>query len=358
RLLTWRAAWMARTGQPFVHAEGSMSKLKAGEVAVKVSEQAVQLLGGYGYITDFPVEKWYRDSKIYTLFEGTSEIQRLVISRALLLRRRLHRRKVRGGSEGDPRSRGDRGSDPAGPLDGDAGRARGVPPHPEPHPRARVDHRPVRERDHEPLQHDDRASAVPSGNPPRAFGGTAGMASAVQVAVHALTCGPIRRAGAQDQARRHEAVLRAPRRARPAHDPEGCSGDARTLRGRSLAEGEGADARGRRGAGQLRAAVARSRYDVADPGRGDARRPRRHPRHYRGGAEDREQSGARFPRAPAQRAPDGFAHRAARAQHPYETPPTGVRSGAIGRSVGCGRERRTSPPRRAARLLCRRRPCG
>jgi alkylation response protein AidB-like acyl-CoA dehydrogenase len=83
RLLTWRAAWMARTGQPFTHAEGSMSKLKAGEVAVKVSEQAVQLLGGYGYIKDFPVEKWYRDSKIYTLFEGTSEIQRLVISRAL-----------------------------------------------------------------------------------------------------------------------------------------------------------------------------------------------------------------------------------------------------------------------------------
>jgi len=74
---------MARTGQPFTHAEGSMSKLKAGEVAVKVSEQAVQLLGGYGYIKDFPVEKWYRDSKIYTLFEGTSEIQRLVISRAL-----------------------------------------------------------------------------------------------------------------------------------------------------------------------------------------------------------------------------------------------------------------------------------
>jgi acyl-CoA dehydrogenase len=60
-----------------------MSKLKAGEVAVRVSEQAVQLLGGYGYIKDFPVEKWYRDSKIYTLFEGTSEIQRLVISRAL-----------------------------------------------------------------------------------------------------------------------------------------------------------------------------------------------------------------------------------------------------------------------------------
>src|SRR5918996_5562566 len=83
RLLVWRAAWMGRTGQPFVHAEGSMSKLKAGEVAVRVTEQAIQVLGGYGYIKDFPVEKWYRDAKIYTLFEGTSEIQRLVISRAL-----------------------------------------------------------------------------------------------------------------------------------------------------------------------------------------------------------------------------------------------------------------------------------
>ena len=83
RLLTWRAAWMARNGTPFEHAEGSMSKLKAGEVAVSVTEQAIQVLGGYGYIKDFPVEKWYRDAKIYTLFEGTSEIQRIVISRAL-----------------------------------------------------------------------------------------------------------------------------------------------------------------------------------------------------------------------------------------------------------------------------------
>jgi acyl-CoA dehydrogenase len=83
RLLTHRAAWMARNGVPFEHAEGSMSKLKAGEVAVSVTEQAIQVLGGYGYIKDFPVEKWYRDAKIYTLFEGTSEIQRLVIGRAL-----------------------------------------------------------------------------------------------------------------------------------------------------------------------------------------------------------------------------------------------------------------------------------
>ncbi len=85
RLLTWRAAWMAKNGVEFEHAEGSMSKLKASEVAVRVTEQAVQILGGYGYVKDFPVEKWYRDAKIYTIFEGTSEIQRLVISRALAL---------------------------------------------------------------------------------------------------------------------------------------------------------------------------------------------------------------------------------------------------------------------------------
>jgi alkylation response protein AidB-like acyl-CoA dehydrogenase len=60
-----------------------MAKLKCGEVAVKVTEEAIQILGGYGYIRDFPVEKWHRDAKIYTLFEGTSEIQRLVISRAV-----------------------------------------------------------------------------------------------------------------------------------------------------------------------------------------------------------------------------------------------------------------------------------
>jgi acyl-CoA dehydrogenase len=83
RLLTWRAAWMGRNSMAFDHAEGSMSKLKGGETAVWVTEQAVQILGGYGYIKDFPVEKWYRDAKIYTIFEGTSEIQRLVISRAV-----------------------------------------------------------------------------------------------------------------------------------------------------------------------------------------------------------------------------------------------------------------------------------
>jgi acyl-CoA dehydrogenase len=82
RLLTYRAAWLGRNGS-LDRAEGSMSKLKAGETAVWVTEQAIQILGGYGYIRDFPVEKWYRDAKIYTIFEGTSEIQRILISRAL-----------------------------------------------------------------------------------------------------------------------------------------------------------------------------------------------------------------------------------------------------------------------------------
>jgi acyl-CoA dehydrogenase len=83
RMLIWRAAWMGRTGVPFESAEGSMSKLKAGEVAVWATERAIQILGGNGYTREFPVERMHRDAKIYTIFEGTSEIQRLVISRAI-----------------------------------------------------------------------------------------------------------------------------------------------------------------------------------------------------------------------------------------------------------------------------------
>jgi acyl-CoA dehydrogenase len=83
RLLCWRAAWMAATGKKFEGGEGSQSKLFAGETAVWVTEQAIQILGGYGYIREFPVERWHRDAKIYTIFEGTSEIQRLVIARAI-----------------------------------------------------------------------------------------------------------------------------------------------------------------------------------------------------------------------------------------------------------------------------------
>ena len=60
-----------------------MSKLYAGETAVRVTEQAIQILGGDGYIREYPVEQRHRDAKIYTIFEGTSEIQRLVIARAI-----------------------------------------------------------------------------------------------------------------------------------------------------------------------------------------------------------------------------------------------------------------------------------
>lgn len=83
RLLTWRASWMAANGLPFERGEGSMSKLAASEVAVRATERAIQTLGGWGYINDHPVAKWYRDAKLYSIFEGTSEIQRIVISQAL-----------------------------------------------------------------------------------------------------------------------------------------------------------------------------------------------------------------------------------------------------------------------------------
>jgi acyl-CoA dehydrogenase len=83
RLLVWRASWMGKTGQRFNNAEGSMSKLKAGEVAVWATERAIQILGGNGYTREYPVERMHRDAKIYTIFEGTSEIQRLVIARAI-----------------------------------------------------------------------------------------------------------------------------------------------------------------------------------------------------------------------------------------------------------------------------------
>jgi acyl-CoA dehydrogenase len=83
RLLVWRASWMGRNQLPFENAEGSMSKLKAGEVAVWVTERAIQILGGNGYAREFPVERFHRDAKIYDIFEGTAEIQQLVVARAI-----------------------------------------------------------------------------------------------------------------------------------------------------------------------------------------------------------------------------------------------------------------------------------
>jgi alkylation response protein AidB-like acyl-CoA dehydrogenase len=83
RLLTTRAAWMKDQGMKTT-LESSMAKLYAGEVAVRVANEAVQIHGGYGFIKDYPVEKFYRDVKLCTIGEGTSEIQRMVIARQLL----------------------------------------------------------------------------------------------------------------------------------------------------------------------------------------------------------------------------------------------------------------------------------
>ncbi|HPI78892.1 MAG TPA: acyl-CoA dehydrogenase family protein [Cyclobacteriaceae bacterium] len=83
RLLTFRAASLKDKGKN-VNLESAMAKLYASEIAVEVANDAVQIFGGYGYIKDFPVEKFYRDAKLCTIGEGTSEIQKLVISRAVL----------------------------------------------------------------------------------------------------------------------------------------------------------------------------------------------------------------------------------------------------------------------------------
>ena len=82
RLLIWRASWLAKNGG-YKNAEGSQSKYYASEMAVRVTEDAIQILGGYGYTREYPVERWHRDAKIHTIFEGTSEIQQLVIARAI-----------------------------------------------------------------------------------------------------------------------------------------------------------------------------------------------------------------------------------------------------------------------------------
>ncbi len=83
RLLTLRAAWLKDNKRPTTR-ESAMAKLYASEIAVKVAEEAIQIHGGYGYTKDYPVEKFWRDSKLCTIGEGTSEVQRLVIARQLV----------------------------------------------------------------------------------------------------------------------------------------------------------------------------------------------------------------------------------------------------------------------------------
>ena len=81
RLLVWRAAWMGRNGLPMTAGQGSMSKLKAGDVTMWATTTLMDLVGPYAQTTDCPLEKWFRDAKIYQIFEGTAQVQRLVVSR-------------------------------------------------------------------------------------------------------------------------------------------------------------------------------------------------------------------------------------------------------------------------------------
>jgi hypothetical protein len=84
RLLTYRAAWLKDAGAPRTSRESSMAKLYSSEIAVRAAEEGVQIHGGYGFVKDYPAEKYFRDVKLCTIGEGTSEIQRLVIARHLL----------------------------------------------------------------------------------------------------------------------------------------------------------------------------------------------------------------------------------------------------------------------------------
>ena len=87
RLMVYKAAWAKeqhyQNGGRRHSKEASMAKLFAGDTAMWVAERAVQVLGGYGYTTDFPVERFFRDAKITQIYEGTQEVQRLVIARAI-----------------------------------------------------------------------------------------------------------------------------------------------------------------------------------------------------------------------------------------------------------------------------------
>jgi len=84
RLLTWRAAWLKDTGVKNFAKESAMAKLFASDVAMKVTRETIQVYGGYGYIDEYPVERFYRDAKITEIYEGTSEVQRIVIARSVL----------------------------------------------------------------------------------------------------------------------------------------------------------------------------------------------------------------------------------------------------------------------------------
>jgi butyryl-CoA dehydrogenase len=95
RLLVYRAAWLKQQGRPHTE-EGAKAKLFASEMARRQTGEAIQILGGYGYTKEFPVERYYRDAKITEIYEGTSEIQRMVIARAILGLKRQARTLAQG----------------------------------------------------------------------------------------------------------------------------------------------------------------------------------------------------------------------------------------------------------------------
>ena len=82
RLLTWNAAALKDSGEPYANAS-SMAKLYAAEMSERVCSGAIQVFGGYGYMKDFPLERWYRDARVFQIYEGTSEVQRMIIGRAI-----------------------------------------------------------------------------------------------------------------------------------------------------------------------------------------------------------------------------------------------------------------------------------
>jgi len=83
KLIVYRSAWLKENKKPYA-ADSAMSKLHASETATFVTKEAIQIHGGYGYVTEYEVERMYRDAKITEIYEGTSEVQRLIISRMLL----------------------------------------------------------------------------------------------------------------------------------------------------------------------------------------------------------------------------------------------------------------------------------
>ena len=96
RLLVWRAAWMGRNGMPMTAGQGSMSKLKAGDVTMWATTTLMDLVGPYAQSTECPLEKWFRDAKIYQIFEGTAQVQRLVVSR---MQRQAYQDKLKEAAE-------------------------------------------------------------------------------------------------------------------------------------------------------------------------------------------------------------------------------------------------------------------